>query len=64
MTSYERAEKFQGVAAGIEAAHATLCSLAIGWAFGQTTEEFFAQNPSRAAMRDAAQSYLRAHGAI
>ena len=64
MTSFERAEKFQGVVAGITAARQTLCSISLGRAFGQTTEQFLAQNLSAAALHAKASDYLRAHGAI
>ena len=64
MTNFERAEKFQGIEAGIAAARQTLCSISLGRAFGQSVEQFLAQNQSAASLHAKASDYLRAHGAL
>ena len=64
MTSFERAEKFQGIAAGIAAARQLICGIALGRQFGETTEQYFARAPKVAEMHNKATQYLVAHGAV
>jgi hypothetical protein len=64
MTSFERAEQFKGVSAGIEAARLTLCSIALRRNFAESTEDFLARDKNAADLHAKASDYLRAKGAI
>lgn len=57
-TTYERAERFKGVAAGIEAARNTLAGISLGKKFGQTLDDYLAENPAIKKMHDKANAYI------
>jgi hypothetical protein len=59
--TWERAERFKGVAAGIEAARTSLAGLALGRDFGESPDAFFARKPAARAQYEAAHAYLERH---
>lgn len=61
---WERAEKFNGKAAGIDQARTSLAGLALGRNFGESMEDYLARSPHSKLLYDSAMKYLKDNGAL